>query len=109
MREDILERGEDPSLFPILNSKPDLFSELQWIWEAYSVLTQSRQFGMSSPQPIPISEILAYAEFNDVRESTDREELLHFVQHLDSVFLADFSARNTNKTPPPSAATGAMR
>lgn len=109
MEEDILARGEDPALFPILNSKPELFSELLWIWEAYSVLTQSRQLGMSSPQPIAIGEILAYAEFVDLRDTTEREELLHHVQFLDQVFLADFSARNTNKTPLPSSATGVMR
>jgi len=100
MREDILERGEDPSLFPILNSKPELFTDLQWIWEAYMSLTQSRQFGMSSPQPIAVSEILAYAEYNRIEDTVDREELLHHVQCMDQVFLADYAARNkTSQTP----------
>jgi hypothetical protein len=94
MREDILERGEDPALFPILNSKPDLFPDLRWIWEGFMVLTASRQVGMSSPQPIMVSEVLAYCKFAGIFDPEEREEFLHHVQSLDRVFQADFIARN---------------
>lgn len=96
MREDILARGEDPSSFPILNDIPEIDRDLIWIWEAYMVLTNSRQFGMSSPQPIQMSEVLAYATYSGYYHPEDRELLLHHVQKLDQVFQADFRARNPN-------------
>lgn len=98
MREDILARGEDPSSFPILNSKPELFRDLVWIWEAYMVLSTSRQNGMSGPQPISISDIHSFMLIQDVNDMEDRELLLHHVQHMDNVFRADHIARNPPKT-----------
>lgn len=99
MREDILAQGQDPALFPILNSKPELFADLLWIWEAFMVLSAARQVGMSSPQPIPVSELFAYCRYNQIYDVVDREELLHHVQKLDMVYLSDYRARNP--APPP--------
>lgn len=97
MREEILERGEDPALFPILNSKPTIFSDLVWIWEGFLVLTSSRQTGYASPQPIALSEILAYCEFASISDREDRDHFLHHVQLLDNYTLADFRAKNKPK------------
>lgn len=99
MREDILARGEDPASFPILNSRPELFGDLQWIWEGFMVLSSSRQIGMSGPQPIQMTEVLSYCEYQDLRDRDEREEFLHHVQKMDLVFMADYRARNPNKTP----------
>ena len=103
MREDILERGEDPALFPILNSKPELFRDLHWIWEAYMSLSASRQAGMAGPQPISITEVLSYCEFQGITNPDDREELLHHVHLMDRIFMADFRAKQpkSNKGQPP--------
>lgn len=102
MREEILERGQDPSLFPILNDKPELFPDLRWIWEGFMSISASRQIGMSAPQPILLSEILAYCEYTGIFDSCEREELLNHVQKLDIVFRGDFAARN----PSPSSDKG---
>jgi hypothetical protein len=98
MREDILARGEDPADFPILNSQPELFPDLLWIWEGFMFLTSSRQFGMASPQPILISEIVAYCELMGINDPDEREEFLHHVQKMDLVFQADFRARNPSSS-----------
>ena len=100
MREDILARGEDPSSFPILNSKPELFRDLVWIWEAYMVLSTSRQNGMSGPQPISITDIHSYMLIEGIYDRDDRELLLHHVQHMDNVFKADYIARNPQRGSP---------
>lgn len=94
MREDILARGEDPADFPILNSKPDLFPDLLWIWEGFMVLSTARQLGMSGPQPILLTEIHSYCEYERIYDDDARDDFLHHVQKLDLVFLADFRARN---------------
>lgn len=94
MREDILEQGLDPALFPILNSKPELFPDLLWIWEGFMVLSVARQVGMSSPQPITMTDIQSFADYQGIWDPADRDDFLHHVQHLDMVFLADFRAKN---------------
>ena len=99
MREEILERGEDPALFPILNSKPEIFADLVWIWEGFMVLTCARQTGYSSLQPIPISEVLAYCQYAGISDPDDREHFMHHVQKLDQYTLANFRA-NSAPTPP---------
>jgi hypothetical protein len=94
MREEILARGEDPALFPILNSRPELFSDLLWIWEGFMVLSSLRQVGMSGPQPLAMSDILSYAKYERIDDPEERVEFLHHVQKLDLVFRADWRARN---------------
>lgn len=105
MREDILARGEDPADFPILNSKPELFGDLLWIWEGFMVLSTCRQYGMSSPQPISMGEIHAYCQFNGIYSPDEREEFLHHITKLDLVFLADWRVKNPSGKKPPAGAS----
>lgn len=97
MRQDVIDRGQNPEDFPILVSRPALWADLVWIWEAYIHLSTSRQLGFSGPQPLSISEVLAYADFRGIHNLDEREELLHHVQALDQIFMADFNARNPKK------------
>jgi len=64
------------------------------------LLTSSRQYGMSSPQPIQMGEILAYCELTRMDDPDERDDFLHHVQAMDRVFLADFRARNPSKGTP---------
>lgn len=71
---------------PALDRRPVLPETLAWIWTAYSELTRSRNWSMGSPQPIALSEILAYSELiNGSQEETF--ELISFVRELDDVFF----------------------
>ena len=94
MEEDILERGEDPALFPILNSKPDLYPDLLWIWESWMVLSSARQLGMNGPQPLSIADIHAFCLFQDIRNRDEREEFLYHMQEMDRAFLAYHASKN---------------
>lgn len=94
MRQQILERGEDPESYPILASRPALWADLVWIWEAYAHLSGSRQMGFAGPQPISMGEVLAYADFRGIADPDEREELLNHVQKLDQIFLADVAAKS---------------
>jgi hypothetical protein len=102
MEEDILAKGEDPSLFPILNSRPEMFSDLLWIWEGFMCLSQTRQFGMAAPQPISLVDINAYCEFRDISDPDDRDDFLYHVRNMDRVWMQEWQARHptkNNKTP----------
>lgn len=94
MREDILARGLNPEDFPVLSSRPELWADLTWVWEAFTYLSSGRQMGFNGPQPIALSEILAYAEFRAITCPDEREELLHHVQKLDAVYLSDALAKS---------------
>lgn len=93
MRQQIIERGEDPENYPILKGRPEIWPDLFWVWEAFSFLSSSRQMGFNGPQPISLTEILAYAEFRGIHSPDEREELLHHVQKLDSQYLQDSATK----------------
>ncbi len=97
MREQVLERGGDLRDFPILSSRPALFSDLIWVWEAFTQLSGARQVGFNGPLPLSMSEVLAYAQFRGIESPDEREELLHFVQYLDKVWLEDYAGRKPKK------------
>ena len=98
MRQHILDRGDDPENYPILRSKPDIWNDLVWVWEAYAFLSSARQIGFSGPQPLTLSEMLAYADYRGINAVDEREELLVLVQHLDRVFMNDYTAKTKKKT-----------
>lgn len=97
MRAQVIERGQNPEDFPILASKPDLWPDLVWIWEAFTFLTGGRQIGFNGPQPIALAEVLAFCEFRGIYDPDEREELLYHIQRLDALYLGDYHAK-TKKT-----------
>jgi hypothetical protein len=103
MRAAVLARGEDPEMYPILVSRPELYPDLYWVWEAFMMLSSTRQQGMGGPQPISLTELLAYCQYHAIQDSEEREEILHLVQHLDRVFLAHYAEKSKSKAnkPPP--------
>lgn len=96
MEEDILARGDDPADFPILNSKPDLFPDLHWIWEAFMVLSSSRQIGMAGPLPITMTEIHSYCEYESISDMEDRVFLREMMQEMDRVLLKHYRENKPN-------------
>jgi hypothetical protein len=101
MRRDVIERGQNPEDFPILKSRPELWPDLVWVWEAYMFLSSSRQMGFAGPQPISLAEVLAYSDFRGIEDADERDELLHHVQRLDQIYLADHAAKAKSKSAAP--------
>lgn len=106
MEEDILARGQDPADFPILNSKPEMFPDLVWIYEGFMCLSASRQFGMGAPQRISITDVLSYCEYRGIDDDDDRDDFLFHVQQLDQVFMVVWRKNNPVKTDKSSAPMG---
>lgn len=57
------------------------------IWEAWRLLTGSRQYTMGGPAPIAISEIKAYADYLEIKDSDDRDRLLQLISSMDAKWL----------------------
>jgi hypothetical protein len=80
---------------PLL-SKPKLKPHDHRYLLAYNVLNRSRQWGMSAPQPIQISEAAAYLSLIDV-DAQYRPRYLRLIQDLDGVFLEHAAEKAAQK------------
>lgn len=78
------EKGED---IPALRNKPELEDYLRPYWEAFYVLTHSRQVGFGIGA-IPLSEIDAYLRLYGIDDPEERDELVFFIREMDMEFLA---------------------
>jgi hypothetical protein len=100
MEEDILARGEDffsVSLFPVLNSRPEIFRTCFGYGKVYVSIYLS-SVRNEAPQRISMSEVnSAYCEFKELFDPDDRDDFLYHVQKLDSVFMKDWLAKNPTK------------
>lgn len=56
-------------------------------WDAFVALSGARSIGLG-PEPIPISEIEAYARLMRLDGADEREELVRLVQAMDRAYLA---------------------
>jgi len=58
-----------------------------FIWQAFTQLNKSREYGMNGAAAIKISEVSAYCEFNSIASPDQRRRILKCVQALDAVYL----------------------
>lgn len=72
---------------PVLDEMPEILPHAQFYWQAYQTLSSRRLVVQGRPQPIQISEVLAYAQFIGVTDAYSRRDLLRLVVALDTEFL----------------------
>lgn len=103
---------------PVLDNIPEVLPHARWVWEAFWKLSSRRLFNEQGPQPIPISEILAYCELTGVTEPVFRDDLLSVVVMLDGMYLAHAAKerekarrkrQNQAQSPAPRRRTGLRR
>lgn len=70
-----------------LDEAPVLLPSAAWLYSAFETLSAKRLFIDGRPQPIQISEILAYAEFEEITDKTMRDDLMYMVGVMDAKFL----------------------
>lgn len=81
--EDLRESGK---LEEILETEPEVWPHLRWVWDAFFILHRTRQRGLGA-QPIMLSEIESYCQLMDVTKD-DWEDLLYYIQRLDEAWLS---------------------
>lgn len=88
VREDEIRRSAEQLGIPskLLESKPRLERGLEYFYDAFQILTNSRPVGMGAVLPIPLSEIKAYLEITEVRDIEDRVTFIKMMQSLDAVY-----------------------
>jgi hypothetical protein len=73
--------GRTPGM---LLDQPQLHETVYWVWEAFAILDKGRQWGHNGPQPILISEMRAYIQLNEIKDTHD---LVRYIQGMDGVYL----------------------
>lgn len=71
---------------PALDSKPNLFDDLIWIWDAFCTLSGCRSFGMNGPHAISFSEIQAMSNELEIKGET-RTRFFNRMTFLDRIFI----------------------
>lgn len=76
-----------------LQDQPVLFIDCQWLWNAFSWLSQRRPYGANGPQPLSVHDLQAYAALKGIRRDDDVDQMLHIIGLMDDEWLADWYAR----------------
>lgn len=79
------EQGADPAP---LREMPMRKPEFAWLFEAYSLLTRSRQVGMSAFY-IPMTEYAAYLDIIQMDDIEERTFLVSVVSQVDATLLSE--------------------
>lgn len=72
---------------PSLDNEPTLFERSKWLWNAWLVLNARRTRTDSGPQAIPMSEMLAYVQYEGITEEWRRDDLLEVMGALDGLYM----------------------
>ena len=83
-----------------LKVKPELEGADAEVYTVFRQLSSARIYTEGGPQPIPVSELLAYCELMRIRELDQRQALLQIVQTLDATFI-EHQVRKIRRNVPP--------
>lgn len=70
-----------------LQNKPELSQFEQPLFEAFTILGNSRNWTMAGPSHIPVSEIKAYCDLYGITDLNEIFDFVKIIQRLDSEYL----------------------
>lgn len=77
---------------PSLDSMPRILPQHQWLWQGFCFLSARRWRFDGCPQPIPLSEMLAYSSHEEC-DAERRTLLIGCVGALDALYMEDYWKR----------------
>jgi len=78
-------RSEAGKPTPALDNMPELYEDLEYVWESFWKLNKCRQYGYG-PCPLLVGEILSMSELYDMA-AADRLEYFDLVKSMDQEWL----------------------
>jgi len=78
-----------------LENRPELYPDLVPVWEAFVLLSPSRNMGWGAGA-IPLTEVRAYCEMFEI-EPEEREDLLYLLRALDEEYLKSTNEKGKQK------------
>ena len=81
------------------DDSPDLFSDLQLVWDAYEELTLSRQWRHDGqPSGLSHTEISTWLDLNLVNDPIYRNSLYRYIKSMDIFWLAKKQTKPRGKS-----------
>lgn len=72
---------------PCLLRKPKLRTDCYGYYEAFYALSGRRNYGRAGPQPVPISEMVAYCDVFGVPKGYIRAKFVRLMARMDAAYL----------------------
>lgn len=82
-----------------MGNVPTLWPESRFYWDAYITLSTKRIVSERGPQPIQMSEILAYAQYMRIDDDLLREDLFYMISALDTEYLGHLAKQKPSNKP----------
>jgi len=80
-----------------LDSRPHLFQDVAYVYEAFFIISSGRQYNEAGPQPLLLTEIFSYLNDKGITDREERDEVLHYLRVLDAKYL-DLSHQKIKKS-----------
>jgi len=71
---------------PSLDNQPQLIDDIAFFFDAFMELSVTRAWGMG-PNAITYQEMNAWLDMNQIKSQDEREEFVHYIKHLDMVWM----------------------
>jgi hypothetical protein len=72
----------------VLQEMPILLRHMIPVWEAFHLLSASRQVTMGGSLPIPFRDIIEYCIWDGINTKDGQRRYLRFIREMDSVYLS---------------------
>lgn len=80
-----------------LRERPELNEEFLWLYEAYLILSKSRQCGGMGEFYIPLTEYEAYLNIIRLEDIDQRTFLVSVISQVDSILLHERFEKSTKR------------
>lgn len=98
MLEERAARG-DPT--PALDNRPELYEDLEWIWQGWQYLNQTRP-STDPPSPLDIRAIATWLELRGVKDPDERLEAMELLVAMDMAYMSYLAEMRPKPPPRPS-------
>lgn len=88
IRDIALEEGRFDDIPAFLKNRPTLSQFEQLYYEAFSSLSDSRQWSAVGPLGIPYDQVSKYLDDHQIYDTDERDEYHQLIQRLDDVYVA---------------------
>ena len=80
-----------------LDYRIQVLPHLSYFYVAFCVLHKCRTNGFNGPNPIPMTELLAYCKMKYIDDVETREDYIYYVSALDETYIDWYRKHQKNK------------
>lgn len=73
----------------ILTDEPELFEDVKWVWNAFQLLNDTRNYGFGGPVRVTMSDVAALLHMRGITDGDDIDFFLLVFPQMDTMWLDD--------------------